>query len=238
MIASVINAVLVAAGSAVGLLFRKHIKESVSRAVVTGLALCVLLIGLRYALKSEDLLCVILCMVAGLLLGEALRIEDRLDALGERFRAGVSKGADDDGRFTEGFMTATLLFCVGSMAVVGSMEAGIHNDYSIILAKSTIDCVTAVTLAAAMGVGVMLSALCVLVYQGLLTLLFIWVGPFLSDAVITEMSAVGGLLILGIGLNMLGVTKDRRVRVGNMLPAIFLPILYIPLAGWVAQLFA
>jgi len=234
MIASVLNAVLVAAGSTVGLLFRKKIKESYSRAIMTGLALCVLLIGVRSALETENVLCVILCLVFGILIGEALRIEDRLDALGEKLKTRFSRGGG--GRFTEGFMTATLLFCVGSMAIMGSLEAGIRGDYSIILSKSVIDCITAVTLSAAMGAGVFFSSLCILLYQGLITLLAIWVGPFLPGPVVTEMSAVGGLLIVGLGLNMLGILGERRVRAGNMLPAIFLPILYIPLANFLADL--
>jgi uncharacterized membrane protein YqgA involved in biofilm formation len=194
----------------------------------------VLLIGVSSALETQNILCVILCMAFGILLGEALRIEDRLDSLGEKLKARVSRGGES-GRFTEGFMTATLLFCVGSMAIMGSMEAGIRGDYSIILSKSVIDCITAVTLSAAMGAGVFFSSVCVLLYQGLITLLAIWVGPFLPGPVVTEMSAVGGLLIVGLGLNMLGILGERRVRVGNMLPAIFLPILYIPLAGWLAD---
>lgn len=138
--------------------------------------------------------------------------------------------------FTEGFMSATLLFCVGSMAVMGSMEAGIHHDYAILLSKSVIDCVTAVTLAAALGLGVCFSAGSVLLYQGLLTLLFLWAGPFLPDDTLREMSAVGGLLILGISINMLGLMGERRVPVGNMLPAIFLPLLYLPAAEGIATL--
>jgi len=118
---------------------------------------------------------------------------------------------------------------------MGSMEAGINGDYRILLSKSVIDCVTAVTFAAAMGIGVCFSALGVLIYQGALTMLFIFVGPFLPEAVITEMSAVGGLLIIAIGLNMLGATKDR-IKTGNMLPAIFLPIAYVPLAAFIGRL--
>lgn len=237
MIAAVINAVLVAAGSLVGLLFKNRISEKFSKAIVSGLALCVLLIGITGALKSCDTLCVIICTTIGIIIGEALHIEDRLDSLGERLKGKVAKNGGGGARFTEGFMSATLLFCVGSMAIMGSIEAGINHDYSIILSKSVIDCITAVTFAAAMGIGVIFSALGVLAYQGLITLLAIWVGPFLPEAVVTEMSAVGGLLIVGLAFNMLDATKIR-LRVGNMLPAVFLPIAYIPFVDWITGLIA
>ena len=236
MIAAVINALLVLLGGILGLTFKNKIKEKYSSAITMGLGLCVALIGVTSAITSNNILCVIICMVFGIALGEFLRIEDRLDNLGNVIKTKVMKGKDA-GRFTEGFMSATLLFCVGSMAIMGSMEAGINGNYSIILSKSVIDCVTAVTFAAAMGVGVCFSAIGVLIYQGLLTLIFIWVGPFLPEVIITEMSAVGGLLIIGLSLNMLGLTDKKPVRVGNMLPAIFLPLIYIPIADWISGLF-
>jgi uncharacterized membrane protein YqgA involved in biofilm formation len=124
------------------------------------------------------------------------------------------------------------------MAIMGSLEAGINGNYDIILSKSVIDAVTAVAFAAAMGIGVAFSAFGVLLYQGALTLLAVWVGPLLPAAVVTEMSSVGGLLIIGLSLNMLGVTGANRIRVGNMLPAIFMPIAYIPLVNLITKLLA
>jgi len=237
MIASVINAVLIFVGSALGLIFKSRIKEEYSKAIITGLGLCVLLIGISSAVGTNNMLCVIICMVIGIIIGELLRIEDRLDNLGERLKQRFMKGRDG-GRFNEGFMGATLIFCVGSMAVMGSIEAGINHNYSIILSKSVIDCVTAVTLAAALGVGVVFSGFTVLIYQGLITLLAMWVGPVLPEATVTEMSAVGGLLIIALAVNMLGLAGDRKLRVGNMLPAVFLPIGYIPLENWIRGLFS
>ena len=122
------------------------------------------------------------------------------------------------------------------MAIIGSIEAGIKGEFGILLSKSVIDGVMAITFAAAMGVGVLFAGFAVLAYQGVLTLLAICVGPFLPDAIVTEMSAVGGLLIVALALNMLGLTGERKLRVGNMLPAIFLPIAYIPLANWISGL--
>lgn len=235
MIAAVINAVLVIIGSGLGLLLKNRIKEKYSNAILRGLALCVALIGISSALESNDTLCVIICMVVGIMLGELIRIEDRLDGLGEKLRSKMSKNGDS-GRFTEGFMTATLMFCVGSMAVVGSMEAGINHDYSTIIAKSVLDGVSAVSFAAAMGVGVIFSSVGVLLYQGLLTLVFILAGPILPDAIVAEMTGVGGLLIIGLSINMLGLLGEKKLRVGNMLPAVFLPIIYMPVYDWIAGL--
>jgi len=231
LIASVINAVLVLLGGAFGVVFKSRIKERYSKTIFSGLSLCVLVIGMTSAVKTEDTLCVIISMVIGTFLGELLRIEDRLNGLGNTIKVKVMKNRDS-GKFTEGFMTATLMFCIGSMAIMGSMEAGINGDYSIILSKSVIDCISAVTFAAAMGIGVCFSALPILLYQGMLTLLARQIGPFLPEAMVIEMSAVGGLLIIGLALNMLEVLgDDKRIPVGNMLPGIFLPIVYIPLTN-------
>lgn len=236
MIAAVVNAILVLAGSMIGLLFKSKIKERYSQTIVAGLALCVAVIGIINAAATQDILAVILCMVFGTVIGELIQIEERLDRLGERLKKRVMKKDGDGGRFTEGFVTAALLFCVGSMAIMGSLEAGINQKYTIIFSKSIIDCVTAITLAAAMGIGVAFSAAAVLIYQGALTLLATVVGPYLSSAVVVEMSAVGGAMLIGIALNMLEVGKNR-IRVGNMLPAVILPIIYVPLAAYLSSLF-
>lgn len=235
MIAAVINAVFVAVGSALGLLLKNRISEKYSKAIMNGIALCVALIGVNSALKSNNTLCVIICMVVGIMLGELLRIEDRLDSLGDRLKSRFIK-SEGDSRFTEGFMTAVLLFCVGSMTVVGSMEAGINHDYTMIVAKSVLDGISSISFAAAMGVGVLFSSLGVLLYQGALTLLFILVGPVLPDAVVAEMTGVGGLLIIGLSINVLGLLGDKKLCVGNMLPAMFLPVIYIPVYNWITGL--
>ena len=236
MIASVINSVLVALGGLFGVLFKNRINERYSKSIFAGLSICVLVIGITGAIKTDDTLCVIICIVVGTYLGEVLKIEDRLSTLGDTIKVKLMKNRDS-GRFVEGFMTATLMFCVGSMAIMGSMEAGINGNYSVILSKSVIDCISAVTFAATMGVGVCFSAVAILLYQGTLTLLAMELGPFLQEAVVNEMSAVGGLLIIGLALNMLGaLEQQRRIPVGNMLPAIFLPIIYLPLAGLIGSL--
>lgn len=236
MLGTMVNVALVVAGSLLGLLLRGKLTEQLSGSIIKGLALCVLLIGVRAAIGTNDLLCVIVCMVIGILIGELLRIEDRLDGLGERLRRRLMKERGEN-RFTEGFVTASLLFCVGSMAVMGSIEAGLNHNYSILISKGVIDGVTAVTFAAAMGIGVLFSAIPLLVYQGGLTLLASAAAPLLEDSAgVSEMSAVGGLLIIGLALKML--FPETKIRVGNMLPAIFLPFAYLPLSEWLAKLFS
>ena len=234
MLATVINAVLILAGSALGVQFKNRIPARFNAILTHALGLCVLGIGIVSAIGTENTLCVIVCMVLGTILGEALRIEDRLDGAGELLRKRLAGGGDGS-RFTEGFVTASVLFCVGSMAIMGSMEAGIQGKYDILISKGVIDGVTAITLASAMGVGVAFSSLPLILYQGGLTLLFAQVGPFLDSAAVTEMSAVGGTIIMGIAVNMLGLGKSK-IRVGNMLPAIFLPLAYLPAAQRLAGL--
>lgn len=234
MIATVVNAILVLLGSIIGLLFKNRISQRFSVSINFALGLCVLGIGISNLLQGEDTLCLIICMVLGTLLGEALNIEGRLDGAGELLRRKVMK-EDGSSRFTEGFVTASLMYCIGAMAIAGSLEAGLNHNYTIIISKGVIDGVTAITFAAAMGIGVMFSILPILVYQGALTLLAGVVGPYLSDAVIAGMTSAGGAIIVGLAINMLGLGKGK-IKVGNMLPAIFLPIGYIPLVQWIETL--
>lgn len=176
----------------------------------------------------------IVCMVVGTLLGEALRIEDRLEGIGTLVRGRLLRGGGSS-RFAEGFVNATVLFCVGAMAINGSLEAGLNHNYSILISKSVIDGVTAITFAPAMGVGVAFCVVPLFLYQGGLTLLAQFVGSYLPQDVVVEMSAVGGTIIVGIALNMLGLPREK-IRVGNMLPAMFLPMAYLPLSRWLPAL--
>ena len=234
MLATIINVVLVLVGSAVGLLFRGLISQRLMSILTHALGLCVLGIGISNTLSTQNTLCVIVCMVMGAILGNAIDIERRLEGAGDLIRSRLVKEAGS-GRFTEGFVNAALLFCVGAMAITGSIEAGLNHNYSIIISKGVIDGVTAISFAATMGIGVAFSVLPLLVYQGGITLLAGWIGPYLPDAVITEMTAVGGTLIVAIAINMLELGKTK-IKVGNLLLAMFLPIAYIPLAQWLGSL--
>ena len=228
MVGTLINTVAILVGTALGLLLRKGIPERLRETVVQGQGLCVILIGLSGALKTGDTLCMIICMVAGALIGAAINIEKRLNDLGAFLERKVTRGTGETGSVAKGFVTASLLFCVGAMAIVGAMDSGLRGDHSTLIAKSALDGISAIFFASSLGIGVGLSAFAVLIYQGAIALLAMWIEPLLTETVITEMSAVGGLLIMGIGLNMI---YDKHIPVGNLLPAIFLPMLYIPLTG-------
>ena len=232
MVGVIINVAAVLAGGTLGLLLGGRVPQRLRETIMQGLALCILLIGAQGALETANVLAVIVCMVAGGLLGEALDLEKRLESLGALAERKFAHGGQN-GRFAQGFITASLLFCVGAMAVVGSLNAGLTGDNSTLIAKAALDLVTAVFFAAALGPGVLLAAAAVLVYQGAIALMAGWLAPVLTDAIVTEMSAVGGLLIMGLSFNMLGMAK---IRVGNLLPAIFLPILYFPIANWIGGL--
>ena len=233
MIATVVNVALVILGSALGLVFQRYINEKFISVITHALGLCVAGVGISNLVGTQDMLCVIVCMVVGTLLGQALDIEGRLERGGELLRRKIAAG-DKNSRFTEGFVSASLLFCVGAMAITGSIEAGLNHNYEIIISKGVIDGVSAISFAAAMGLGVAFSVIPLFIYQGGITLLAGWVGPYLPQAVIVEMTAVGGALIVGIAINMLGLGREK-VKVGNMLPAMFLPIAYVPLAQWLSR---
>ncbi len=234
MLAVFVNMASVFTGSLIGIFFRSRLREGMQKALLSALALCTFVIGISSAIATGDILCVIICMALGTALGEMLRIDDGIEKAGELLRRRFAR--EGSGRFTEGFVTACILFCIGSMTIVGSLEAGIHRDYSIIFAKSALDFVSSMALGAAMGAGVTFSVLFILFMQGGLTLLAGLIGPALSGAVVTEMSAIGGTILIGMAINMLELGKSR-IKVSNMLPAIFLPILYFPVSRWLLSLF-
>lgn len=213
-----------------GNLLRGGFPERYKQVVMQGISLVVILIGLSMALGSRNILVLTLSIVSGGLLGEALKIEARLSSLGEKLeRRFNSSGGRAGSLFTKGFVTASLVFCVGAMSIMGALESGLTGRHTTLFIKSIIDGVAAVVFASTMGIGVAFSGLAVFLYQGAITVGAVYVKPFLSDAMITEMTAAGGLLIFGIGLNLL--TDKVHIRVGNLLPAIFLAIFFVMLLG-------
>lgn len=218
---TIVNTATILLGSAAGLLLGKFIPERLSKTVNQGIALCVLYIGIDGMLAGENTLVAILSMVLGALIGEGLRLDDRVQALGNWVeRRFGSKDAKTS--LSEGFVSTSLLFCVGAMAIMGSLDSGLTGDHSTLYAKSILDGVSSVVYASTMGVGVALSAIAVFLYQGLLTLGASFLEPYLTSTVILEMKCVGSILILALALNILGLTK---VKVMNYVPAVFLPIL-------------
>jgi len=221
MVGTLVNFGAIIIGSVIGLVFHKAIKEKISDTIMKGIGLCIILIGIQGALKGEDTLVVIASMAIGAYLGEWIDIELKLNQLGNYVESKFAK--EKNGTFSQGFVTASLLFAVGAMAIVGSLESGLHNDNSILYTKSMLDFISSMIFAGSLGVGVLFSSFVILIYQGSITLLSSFVAPFLTTAVITNMSCVGSIVIIGLGLNMV---KATQIKVANLIPAIFLPILF------------
>ena len=236
MPATFINMATVLVGSLIGIFFSSRIKEKYIQTIFAAIALCTAAIGVMSAVKTQHIIVVIVCLVIGSVIGEALRLDNRIENAGTWLNGKLFRGREGSSRFAEGFVSASILFCVGSMTIMGSLEAGIRGDYSIILAKSVLDLISSMAFGAAMGIGVTFSIFFILVYQGGITLLAGLAAPYLSDIVVTEMSAIGGVMLIGMAINMLELS-DKRIRLANMLPAIFLPIIYFPLAEFVKGLF-
>jgi len=228
MIGTLINCAAIILGSALGLLLRRGMKDSIAKTVMQGIGLSVILIGLMGAVKTGNTLLVILSMAIGGVLGALIDIDSKMNRLGMWAQKKLTRGDDENNTFAKGFVTASLVYCVGAMAVVGALDSGIRGDHSTLIAKAMLDGVTAIVFSSSLGIGVMLSAVPVLVYQGAIALLGTAIAPMLSDIVVTEMSAVGGLLIMAIGINML---LDKDIKVANLLPAILIPFLYYPIAN-------
>ncbi len=220
MFGTIVNVFAIIAGSLAGVALSGGIPKKYTDTIMEGIGLAVILIGLKGALKSDDLLLVIFSLVIGSIIGEFLKIEDRLERMGRWLETRFSKAGDG---IAKGFVTASLIYCVGSMAIVGSLESGLTGNHQTLFAKSVLDGVSAVVFASTFGIGVLFSAVPVLLYQGSITLTASLIKPLLTPVVVTQMSAVGGLLIVGIGLNLLEI---RKIKVGNMLPAIGIPLIY------------
>jgi len=229
MLGTIVNCLAIVAGSLLGLLFSRGIPENYKEIILSGVGLSVLLIGAKSALVSSSLMVVIFSVIVGALLGEALKIEQRLEGLGNFLERKVSSKSSDSKSFARGFVTASMVFCVGSMAIIGSLESGLTGNHQTLFAKSVLDGVTSIIFSSTMGLGVMFSGLAVLIYQGLITLTAVFMKNFLVPETIEQMTSVGGLLIMAIGFNML---KMSTIRVGNLIPGIFLPLLYYALRQW------
>lgn len=214
-----------------GILLRNGLPEAYSEIIMQGIGLAVVVIGITNSLETNSMVLVIISLTIGGIIGQAIGIERRLDNLGMLVQKKL-KG-DENSTVSQGFVSASLIFCVGAMAIVGSLDAGLKGNYLTLYAKSILDGITSVVLASTLGIGVLFSAASVFLYQGAITLAAGFLAPYLSDAVVAEMTAIGGILIIGIGLSML---KIRKFNIGNLLPAILIPPLYFPLADFIRQL--
>ena len=233
----IINVITVLLGSSIGLLFKKGIPEKVSKAAMTGLGACTLYIGISGSLAGENPLILIAAVVLGAITGTLLNIDGAINRLAESVEQKFSREGENVS-IAEGLVSATLLFCVGSMTVTGSLQAGLTGDHSVLITKATLDLVSSMMLASSLGIGVLLAAVSVFVIQGGLVALAGLIAPLLSTGAVNEMTCAGSLLIIMIGTNLMGITK---IKVADFLPAIvFAPIIYnlLPLFEKLWQLFA
>lgn len=217
---TVANTSAIIAGTMLGLFLRRGLPEKWRETIMQGVALCIVVIGLQMAFETKNIIICVVSLVIGSIIGEASNIEGHLQRFGNWAGAKINNGGGGASKkIADAFIAASLIYCIGAMAVVGSLQDGLMGDPTILYAKATLDGIIAVILAANMGIGVALSALCVLLYQGTLTTLASFLQPYMTEAVIAEVTACGGVLIVAIGINML---KLLEIRLSNQLPAVFI----------------
>lgn len=219
---SLVNSAAIVLGGGIGLVLKKGLSDRLANAVMNALALCVLYIGVSGMLKGENILITILSMVAGTLVGDGLQLDKKINQLGDTIEKMVAS-PNEGVSVSKGFVTASLLFCVGAMAIVGALQSGLTGNHDTLFAKSLIDGIAAIVMASSLGIGVLLSAGLILIYEGGISLFANVLAPLLTDSVINEMTCVGSLLIVGLALNMLKLTD---LKIMNYAPAVFFPILF------------
>ena len=217
---TIVNVLAVALGSLIGLFFRKNFPESLRKILFQGLGLCTLAVGITMILKVENLITVIFSVVLGGITGELLKLQECFDGFGNWLKKRLKS---DNEKFTEGLVSAFLIFCVGAMTIMGAMDEGLRGNHTLLFTKSMLDGFTSIALAATFGSGVFFSTIPLLVYQGALTLFASWAQGFFTEAIVHQLTSVGGVLVLGIGINLLEIQK---IKVTNLLPSlVFIVIL-------------
>lgn len=219
MTGTLINVLTVLLGSTVGLLFHARLPKRITNIVFQAIGLFTLFLGFSMATKTNNLLIMIFSMVIGSIVGELINLETSINRLSDFLK---SKTRSDNVRFSEGLITAFLLFCVGSMTILGAIEEGLGGKPNLLLAKSVLDGFSSMALAAGMGIGVLFSVIPLLIYQGGLTLFAGYLQNFFTEGIIAELTAVGGILLIGLGLSILDI---KKIKVVNMLPALIIVII-------------
>ena len=223
MFATLINALAIVLGSVIGALLKKGLSKRFETAIFTAAGITTIVIGVQMAMKTSHILALALALIIGGLVGTAIRIEDAVLKLGERLKNRFSRN-QESGTFAIGFLTASVLYCSGALAIIGSFKAGTEGDFNILFTKSILDGTLSILFASAMGIGVAFSAISVLVYQGILTLVSIWVKPFVSPLMLAELTGIGGALVLMIGLSLLDI---KKLKTGDFLPALVFTVLFV-----------
>lgn len=223
MLGVIVNTLTVVIGSIFGMLLKKGIPERITNELIKGIGLCTMCIGWVGTLKGENTLIMILSMAIGIIIGELLDLDKHLNQFAGLIEKKWKKG-NEKVSVAEGLVTASLLFCVGAMTIVGSLQAGLQGDCQMLYTKSLLDLVSSFVLASTLGIGVLFAGAFVFVFQGAIVMMAGLLAPILSDVAIAEMTCVGSLLIFALGLNLMGITK---LKVMNYLPAIFIPIVLV-----------
>jgi len=232
MTGTIINVAAIIVGSLIGIFFGARLPEKLKSTIVAGMGVFVVAMGLQMFLKTENSLIVLGAVLIGTLLGEWWRIEDGLHKLGEFLESKFSRKEEDgSNKFIRGFMTASLLFCIGPVAILGSIQDGLTGNYNLLVVKSILDGFASIAFASTLGIGVAFSSLIILVYQGAISLLATRLDAVITTSMMNELTATGGILLVGVGISSL--LEIKRIRVGNMLPA----LLAAPLIVWVVSLF-
>lgn len=219
MIGVLVNSLAIILGTIAGLFIKKGVPERLKDTIMKGIGLCVMCIGWTGTLEGDNTLILIISVIVGALIGEGVNIDLRFNNFAKKIENRFSGG---EVSVAEGFVSASLVFCVGAMAVVGSIQAGIEGNYETLYAKSALDAIVAMIFASTMGIGVILSAVSVFLYQGIIALCAGFAASVLNTEVVAEMTAVGSLLIFALGMNLAGITK---FKVMNYIPAVFIPII-------------
>lgn len=212
-----VNVLTVLIGSTVGLLLKKQIPEKLTSAVMTAIGLCTVAIGVSGIIKGQNQLVMIISLVLGTIIGTLIDLDGKLTKIGDKLQK--KKGENEKSTFSQGFVTASLLFCVGAMTIVGSMNAGISGDNQMLYTKSVLDLISSTMLGASLGIGVLFSSAFVFVFQGGLVALSMALGSFLNDFAVAELICAGSVMIIALGLNLIGITK---IKVANLLPGLVL----------------
>jgi len=219
MLGTLINAATVILGSMIGLILHQRLPEKITKIVFQGIGLFTLFLGFTMAAKTNHYLIMIFSIVIGSIIGQLLSIDSALDRFSNYLK---QKVRSDNDKFTDGLITAFLLFCMGSMTILGAFEEGLGGRPNLLLSKSILDGFSSVALSAGLGIGVIFSVIPLLIYQGGLTLFAGWLGEFFNEIVINEMSAVGGLILIGLGINILEI---KEIKVVNMLPGLLVAVI-------------
>ena len=216
---TIVNTLAIIAGAMIGVIAKKAIPQRMGDLVMSAIPIVVMVLGVQFGIASSNILIVIVSLVVGGIIGEWIDIDRRLDDFGVRIQSRMKGG---DSNFSAAFVSTTLIYCVGSMAILGSIESGINGNHTILYTKSLMDGISAIFFASTLGAGVIFSGISVFIYQGILTVLAGYIGPYLSPEVVTEMSASGGILLIALSFTILGI---KKIKVATLLPAIFLPVI-------------